>query len=419
MSTVLVFFSVVLNLTLLFRVYQLNRQMMQRLDGDERYLPSIQELLGRLEKQLQEEFYVNRHERNQQMQDFKRDLRLSIQDTSNYQKERFDRFAYDLDKLSHTVEKRLTQLREENSKELEKMRYTVDEKLETTLENRLGKSFAQVSKQLEQVYKGLGEMKQLASGVDDLKKVLSNVKTRGVLGEIQLENILEQIFTVDQFIKNAAIKVNSQERVDFAVKIPSKEQDHSHVLLPVDAKFPLADYERLLEAQEEGDQEGVTDALKQLENKLKEEAKKIHRKYIDPPTTTDFAILFLPLEGLYAEVLRLPGLWEMLQQKYKVVITGPTTLSAFLNSLQMGFRTLAIQKQTLEIWGLLKEVEKGFHRFGEHLVKAQNQLDRASDSIGRATKQTETIRKKLDQVQKLPAPEDDMPSVLQGAVADS
>ncbi len=410
MSIFLSFLSILLNLTLLYLVMQLHlRSKEQAAVQDGTSFLRLQEALGKLEQRWQEESYLNRTELGDRMEHsfytFKAAIRASIQDTSGYQKERFDTFATQLDKLSLVVEERLKQLQESNERRLEQMRQTVDEKLATTLENRLGKSFAQVSQQLEQVYKGLGEMKQLASGVDDLKKVLSNVKSRGVLGEIQLENILEQIFTAEQYIKNAVIKENSRERVEFAIKIPSKERERASVLLPIDAKFPLADYERLLKAQEEGNLQGVAEALKQLEKNIKEEAKKIHQKYIDPPMTTDFAILFLPLEGLYAEVLRRPGLWDQIQRKYKVIITGPSTLSAFLSSLHMGFRTLAIQKQTLEVWELLTEVETGFHRFGETLIKAQKRLDSASNAIGEATKQTETIRKKLGQVQKLPTPE--------------
>lgn len=410
MSIFLLLLSILLNLALLYLVLQLHlRSKEPAAIPDGTSLIQIQEALGKLEQRWKEESYLNRTELGDRMEHsfytFKEAIRASIQDTSGYQKERFDTFAIQLDKLSVLVEEKLKQLQESNEQKLEQMRLTVDEKLATTLENRLGKSFAQVSQQLEQVYKGLGEMKQLASGVDDLKKVLSNVKSRGVLGEIQLENILEQMFTKEQYIKNAVIKKNSRERVEFAIKIPSKEREEASVLLPIDAKFPLADYERFQKAQEEGNLKEVAEALKQLEKNIKEEAKKIQQKYIDPPLTTDFAILFLPLEGLYAEVLRRPGLWDQIQRKYKVIITGPSTLSAFLNSLHMGFRTLAIQKQTLEVWELLTEVETGFHRFGETLIKAQKRLDSASNAIGEATKQTETIRKKLGQVQKLPSPE--------------
>ncbi len=417
MSIFLSFLSILLNLALLYLVMQLHlRSKEQAVVQDGTSFLRLQEALGKLEQRWQEESHLNRTELGDRMEHsfytFKEAIRASIQDTSGYQKERFDTFSTQLDKLSLVVEERLKQLQESNEQRLEQMRQTVDEKLATTLENRLGKSFAQVSQQLEQVYKGLGEMKQLASGVDDLKKVLSNVKSRGVLGEIQLENILEQIFTAEQYIKNAVIKENSRERVEFAIKIPSKEREGASVLLPIDAKFPLADYERFLKAQEEGNLQGVAEALKQLEKNIKEEAKKIHQKYIDPPMTTDFAILFLPLEGLYAEVLRRPGLWDQIQRKYKVIITGPSTLSAFLSSLHMGFRTLAIQKQTLEVWELLTEVETGFHRFGETLIKAQKRLDSASNAIGEATKQTETIRKKLGQVQKLPTPERNEESVI-------
>jgi DNA recombination protein RmuC len=256
---------------------------------------------------------------------------------------------------------------------------------------------------LERVHKSLGEMQNLATGVDDLKKVLANVKSRGVLGEIQLENILEQLLTTDQYEKNAVIKENSKEHVEFAIKLPAKQEGAPPILLPVDSKFPLEDYERLLHAQEAGNPELVNEAGKQLENRIKQEAKKISEKYVYPPVTTDFAILFLPLEGLYAEVLRRPGLWETVQRQFKVAIVGPTTLSAFLNSLQMGFRTLAIEKHTNEAWRWLGIMKTDLIKFGAFLEKAQRKLDEASKTIGQATKQTETMKKKLDRVENLPS----------------
>lgn len=256
------------------------------------------------------------------------------------------------------LEKNLTRLQTDNAEKLEKMRETVDEKLHKTLETRLGESFKIVSLQLEKVQQGLGEMQTIATGVGDLKKVLSNVKTKGVLGEMQLSAILEQILTPNQYAQNVKTKQNSNDLVEFAIKIPSKTTVGSTLWLPIDAKFPTEDYQRLEIAYEKGDSISLEAAKKELERKIKKFANDIHTKYIDPPKTTDFGIMFLPFEGLYAEVLRIPGLFETIQRDYKVTITGPTTIAAFLNSLQMGFRTLAVEKRTSEIWSLLSVLEQ-------------------------------------------------------------
>lgn len=264
---------------------------------------------------------------------------------------------------------------------LEKMRETVDEKLHKTLEERLGQSFELVSKQLISVQKGLGEMQQLANGVGDLKKVLSNVKTRGVMGEIQLGNILEQIMTPDQYAANVKTKSGSNDLVEFAVKLPGKGNSGQEVYLPIDAKFPQEDYIRLQDAYELGDSIAVDVCTKALINSVKKAAKDIHSKYIDPPHTTDFGILFLPIEGLFAEVTRHPGLIEQLQRDFKIVITGPTTLAAMLNSLQMGFKTLAIQKRSSEVWNVLNAVKKEFGTFGTVLKKTQDKLSSASTDL--------------------------------------
>ncbi len=308
-----------------------------------------------------------------------------------------------LEQIRDTVEARLTALQEDNSAKLEQMRATVDEKLHQTLEQRLGESFKLVSERLEQVHKGLGEMQTLASGVGDLKKVLTNVKTRGTLGEIQLENILEQTLSPEQFERNHAVMPGSAERVDFAVLLPGPEQDAPPVLLPIDCKFPIEDYQRLLDAEEAGDPGTAADAAKMLESRVKAEAKSIQEKYLNPPRTTDFAIMFLPIEGLYAEVLRRPGLWDTLQREYHVVVTGPTTITALLNSLQMGFRTLAIQKRSSEVWSLLGAVKSEFGKFGDVLEKTQKKLQEASNTIDSAARRSRAIERKLRTVEALPS----------------
>jgi len=309
-----------------------------------------------------------------------------------------------LDKVKEAVESKLKYIQEDNNRQLEKMRETVDEKLQKTLETRLGESFKIVSDRLEQVHKGLGEMHTLAVGVGDLKKVLTNVKTRGVLGEYQLENILEEILTREQYEKNVKTKDNSNAFVEFAIKLPGRENDDKSVWLPMDSKFPTEDYQLLLEAYENGNIALIEEAKKQLSNRIKASAKEIKDKYIDPPNTTDFAIMFLPFEGLYAEVLRI-GLFEMLQRDYKIIITGPTTVAALLNSLQMGFRTLAIEKRSSEVWEVLGAVKAEFNKFGDVLEKTQKKLNEASNVIKQAGVRSRAIQKKLKNVELLPKDE--------------
>ncbi|WP_425061083.1 hypothetical protein SCACP_18520 [Sporomusa carbonis] len=315
------------------------------------------------------------------------------------------------DKLRETVENKLAAIQADNGKKLEEMRATVDEKLHATLEKRLGESFQLVSQRLEQVHKGLGEMQQLASGVGDLKKVLSNVKTRGIWGEMQLASLLEQILTPEQYAINIATKRGSQDRVEFALKLPGKDKDNTAVWLPIDAKFPQEDYQRLLEAQELANAELASSAAASLEARIRQEAKTIKEKYIDPPNTTDFAIMFLPVEGLYAEVLRRPGLCESLQREYRINVTGPTTLAALLNSLQMGFRTLAIEQRSSEVWTLLGAVKTEFGKFGDILQKTKEKLDQASKTIDAAAVRTRAIERRLRNVEQLPVP--DAVSVLE------
>ena len=307
------------------------------------------------------------------------------------------------DKLQEKVDTQLKEIQDKNEKKLEEMRRTVDEKLHETLEKRLGESFKLVSERLEQVYKGLGDMQELARGVGDLKNVLTNVKTRGGWGEIQLENLIDQILTREQYEKNIVTKKGSSERVEIAIKLPGRDSSGNEtVWLPIDAKFPVEDYQRLLEAQEIANVNSINDAGKAIETRIKGEAKKIAEKYLDPPHTTDFALMFLPIEGLYAEVLRRPGLAEFLQREYRVVVSGPTTLAAVLNSLQMGFRTLAIEKRSSEVWKVLSSVKTEFGKFGDLLDKTQKKLQEASNTIDDASKATRKIEKQLNKVQELP-----------------
>jgi DNA recombination protein RmuC len=302
--------------------------------------------------------------------------------------------------LRQTVEQRLNDLRQGNEKKLEEMRLTVDEKLHRTLEQRLSESFKQVSDRLEQVHKGLGEMQSLAAGVGDLKRVLTNVKTRGTWGEIQLGALLEQVLTSEQYERNVVTRPGSRERVEFAIKLPGR--DDKPMWLPIDCKFPLEDYQRLQEAQEAVDPVQLEAAAKALESRVRHEARTIADKYIDPPNTSDFALLYLPIEGLYAEVLRRPGLFDALQRDCRVTICGPTTLTAILNSLQMGFRTLAIEKRSSEVWEILGAVKSEFGKFGDVLARTRKKLEEATNSIGSAETRTRVIERKLRNVEALP-----------------
>ena len=306
--------------------------------------------------------------------------------------------------LRGTVGQSLEKIRIENADKLEQMRRTVDEKLHATLEQRLSESFKQVSERLELVHKGLGEMQSLAAGVGDLKKVLSNVKNRGVMGEVQLAALLEQILTPEQYETNVATKPDSRDRVEFAIKLPGRDSE-STVWLPLDAKFPTEDYQRLQEAQDAADPVAVEAAAKALEARIRLEAKTIADKYLAPPATTDFGLLYLPFEGLYAEVLRRPGLFEALQRDFRVTLCGPTTLSALLNSLQMGFRTLAIEKRSSEVWQVLGAVKTEFGRFGEVLANTKRQLQTVANSIDAAETRTRQIERKLKDVEALPGAE--------------
>jgi DNA recombination protein RmuC len=382
----------------------------------------------RVEKVIKDEMTANRKETAHSAQQARQELGSALKSSSEslqqrmvenirMQKDQLDSFSQQLmamaklneeklEAMRQTMESQLKAIQEDNTKKLEQMRATVDEKLQTTLEKRLGESFKQVSDRLEQVYKGLGEMRTLATGVGDLKKVLTNVKTRGTWGEIRLSHILEQILTPDQYGVNVATKKNSNDRVEFAIKLPGQNVDKEKIVwMPIDSKFPQEDYQRLMDAQETADKELAEKSIKNLEMRVKAEAKHIKEKYLDPPHTTDFGIMFLPVEGLYAEVLRRPGLCDTLQRDYRIVVAGPTTLAALLNSLQMGFRTLAIEKRSSEVWELLGVVKTEFGKFGDVLAKTKKKLQEASNTIDQAEVRTRTIERNLRKVQEVPARE--------------
>src|SRR6185503_3075934 len=310
-----------------------------------------------------------------------------------------------LEAVRATVEQRLEIMRGDNAQKLEHIRLTVDEKLHATLEQRLGESFKLVSDRLEQVHKGLGEMQTLAAGVGDLKKVLTNIKTRGTWGEVQLENLLEQMLTPAQYSKNVVTRPGQSWRVEFAIRLPGRDEGKSEFWLPIDAKFPLEDFQRLQDAQERADLVSVELFGKALEDRVRKQARDIHEKYIEPPYTTDFALLYLPVESLYAEVLRRPGLGDLIQREYQVTLAGPTTLAAILNSLQMGFRTLAIERRSGEVWRLLAAVKTEFGTFGDILAKTKKQLEMVGNTLGAAEIRSRSIERKLRGVEVLPESE--------------
>ena len=372
----------------------------------------LREELARGRREVAEEAFRDREERAQSSNLLGQALTTQVGQFGSSQAERLEAFARELnrfslglderfERLKIAVESRLIAIQADNANKLEEMRKTVDEKLHATLEQRLGESFKLVSDRLEQVHRGLGEMQTLAAGVGDLKRVLTNVKTRGTWGEVQLSALLEQLLTAEQFGSNVATKPGSAERVDFAIRLPGKD-DGAVVWLPIDAKYPIEDYQRLLDAQDRSDPAGVEEASRAIETRLKNEAKSIHEKYVSPPHTTDFALLYLPLEGLYAEALRRPGLAETLQREWRVSLTGPTTLAAMLNSLQMGFRTLAIEQRSAEVWAVLGAVKTEFSKFGEALAHTKKKLDEASNSISKAETRTRQLTRRLKEVEALP-----------------
>ena len=391
---------------------------------------AVQSALERVERELRQEMARARQEaaaaargdREEQAQALDRlakTLSAQVGQLGTLQGQQLEAFAAQLARLTQSNEQRFEQLRQsvearlgamqnDNASKLEEMRKTVDEKLHATLEQRLGDSFKLVSERLELVHKGLGEMQNLAAGVGDLKKVLTNVKTRGTWGEVQLEALLDQVLTAEQYEKNVITRPGSNERVEFAIRLPGGEMngnDKKPVWLPIDAKFPMEDYQRLIEAQERAEPVAVELAAKALEQRLRLEAKTIREKYVEPPFTTDFAILYLPTEGLYAEALRRAGLADSLQRDYRISIAGPTTLAALLNSLQMGFRTLAIEKRSSEVWGVLGAIKTEFGKFGEALDATRKKLEQATKSIESAGVRTRQIERKLKGVEALPAAE--------------
>lgn len=317
-----------------------------------------------------------------------------------------------LAEMRGTMETQLAQLQQSNTAKLDEMRQTVDEKLQATLQARLGESFKQVAERLEQVHKGLGEMHTLAQGVGDLKHLLTNVKTRGMFGEAQLGALLEQVLAPEQYAAQVATRPGDKNRVDFAIRLPGRSDDGQPVWLPIDAKFPNEDYERLLDAQGRADAAAAELAARALETRVKLEAKSIADKYLEPPHTTDFAVMFLPTEGLYAEVLRRPGLMELLQREHRVTLAGPTTLMAMLNSLQMGFRTLALEKRSSEVWQVLGAVKTEFGKFGDVLAKVRNQTQTVLNTLDQAQTRTNVMNRALRQVDALP--EDQTQELLPG-----
>jgi DNA recombination protein RmuC len=387
-------------LVIVLLIWQLKRgsSIFSPLDGKLDVLKTLQE---RTENSVRDEIAKLRDEYQNQSREQREELAGSLKGFG-------DSVEQKMENVRLVVDGKLKQIQEDNTLQLEKMRETVDEKLHATLETRLGEAFKLVSERLEQVQKGLGEMQSLASGVGDLKKVLLNVKTKGVLGEAQLGAILDQILTPAQYEKNVKTKEKSGDHVEYAIKIPSKDDSDSFLWLPIDAKFPTEDYISLIDAYEKADIVEIETYTKSLKAKIERFAKDISVKYIDPPNTTDFAIMFLPFEGLFAEVLRIPGLFEKMQREHKITITGPTTISAFLNSLQMGFRTLAIQKRSTEVWKVLGEVKTAFTKFGDTLDVVRDRLEKAVNTVDDARKKSKTLQGKLRAVEEVPGMSDEI-----------
>jgi len=391
---ILVILGITNILLIIFKKPKDNREDFLKIDAD----------LSRLDFLMREEFGRNREENQKSFKDNREELNASFKDNrfelANTLKLFEEKLTLNLKEIRETVENRMKTLQDDNNRKLEDMRKVVDEKLQETVEKRFNESFRMISERLEQVHKGLGEMQSLASGVGDLKKVLTNVKTRGSLGEIQLGSILEQILSPEQYEQNVAVKIGSAERVEYVVKLPDKNTENQMVLLPIDSKFPTEDYQRLLDAYENSKEVDIIS--KQFENSVKKNAKDIRDKYINPPVTTDFAIMFVPTEGLYAEILRRTGLFETLQRDYKITVVGPTNLVAFLSSLQMGFRTLAIEKQTSKVWETLGAVKTEFGHFGVILDRTKKKLEEATNVIDKAGIRSRAIERKLRTVQELP-----------------
>ncbi|MBD9480592.1 DNA recombination protein RmuC [Pseudoxanthomonas sp. PXM02] len=380
----------------------LSRAQEVRIDGFGRSLADLStrtdQRLDVLRDTLTEDARKGRLEASESQQRFADTLSQRLNELTQRNEQR-------IGEMRTTLEGRLKELQTDNAQKLEQMRATVDEKLQATLTQRLDASFSLVSERLEAVQRGLGEMQQLATGVGDLKRVLTNVKDRGGWGEVQLENLLEQVLTAEQFARSVRVRPDSNEAVDFAIRLPGRQDGDVPVWLPIDAKFPREDYERLLDAQERGDADAMRTAATQLERAIKVQAKSINEKYVVPPHTTDFAVLFLATEGLYAEAIRRPGLVDTLQREHRIVVAGPTTLAALLNSLQMGFRTLAIEKRSSEVRVLLGAVKTEFGKFATVLEKANSQLDTVQNSIKQAGVRTRAIERQLRGVEALPGEE--------------
>ena len=407
-SLVLILFVIILLIRLLTQIN--NPQQMQSLKDSINIFGNDLDKIG---ISLKDDFQRNRDESMKAAKENRSELKDSLNAINDRLSrnitEQTDKTENRLEKMRETIETKLREIQTENDKKLEEMRKTVDEKLQETLKSRIGESFKMVSDQLEMVYKGLGDMQKLATGVGDLKKVLSNVKTRGIIGEIQLGKILEQYLTVDQYVTNIRIKQGVRESVEFAIKLPGNENPEEPVLLPIDSKFPVEDFQRLQEIYEnisDYSKEDIAKAEKAFDTSVIKSAKTIHEKYISPPVTTNFAIMFVPTEGLYAQILTRTGLFEQIQRQYNITVVGPSNLLAFLNSLQMGFRTLAVQKQSNEVWKILAAVKTEFATFEKALKIAQNQIESASDNIEKLVGvRTRAIQKKLKTVQELPKAE--------------
>ena len=383
-------FNALLLLVLLRRPSGNNEAAVQALQQS---LQSMHEKLERIERELRTEITESSRGGRQEL----------TQNLAVFQQSQVQQLTLMQKSIGDTLHQQLQQLQKSNADKLDEMRRTVDEKLQTTLEKRLSESFKQVAERLEQVHNGLGQMQKLADGVGSLQRVLTNVKTRGMFGEVQLEALLEQVLTIEQYAKQVETKPRSNQRVDFAIRFPGRGgADGEPVWLPIDAKFPREDYERLLDAQDRADAVAAEVAAKALEVRIRTEAKSIAESYLAPPHTTDFAILFLPTEGLYAEVLRRPGLMDTLQRDYRVTLAGPTTLLAMLNSLHMGFRTLALEQQASEVWKVLGAVKTEFERYGDWVEKVREQVQKAADTLDRADTRSRQMRRALKNVEALP-----------------
>ncbi|ADQ03960.1 protein of unknown function DUF195 [Caldicellulosiruptor owensensis OL] len=395
MEVVLLIVAIVLVISNLILLIRLKNNINSSLDTQNKLL-EIEKELEQIQNSISQQFSQNKNETQNMISSFGSILMTRFSDLSSQ-----------IMNFTSSNQEKLDSIRKEIDNKLEKIRETVDSQLQSTLESKLSQSFKLVSDRLELVHRGLGEMQALAGSVGDLKKILSNVKVRGTLGEIQLGNIIDQILDSSQYARNVRIKPHTQEQVEFAIKIPAKNSENNEfIYLPIDSKFPIESYQRLIEAQEKAEPEEVARFSKELENSIRQNAKAIKEKYIDPPKTTDFAIMFLPSEGLYAEVLRIPGLFESIQREYKVIIAGPTTVVAILNTISLGFKAVAIEKRTSEVWELLSAVKTEFSRFAEILEKVKKKLSEAQDTIDTATRKTRTIERKLKSVEVLSSEKD-------------